>query len=173
VADGSEAEGGGGGDGVGIARLRLPAGRRYPVQFHPVFAGHHFVERHQIGARHAGVIMRRLRTIGAVLGAPAGFDAEQTAALHLVRVVVRAMSRLRAIQESRQGVGVDRLDLLHRPIVTNRRSAVHNQCWECSKNQTTSTSSATSATPMTARGPRRAGAVYGLCTGSVVAFPQR
>ena len=55
----------------------------------------------------AGLVVRRLRAVRAVLRAAAGLDAEQHAALHLVRPVVRAVGLLRAEHQIEERRGVD------------------------------------------------------------------
>lgn len=61
------------------------------------------VQREQVRARNARLVVRRLGAIGAVLGAATGFDAQQHAALDLGRQMVRAMHRLGAERESGSG----------------------------------------------------------------------
>ena len=104
-------------------------------------------DRHELAARDAGLVVRRLRTVRAILRASAGFDAEQHAALHLVGPVMRAMQRLRAEHEIGQRRGVDRLDFGKRPVVAEWRRRGHDL--ECSKKNASKTSSATTMVAMT------------------------
>ena len=75
-------------------------------------------------ARDVGLVVRRLRAVGAVLRTAAGLDAEQHAALHLVGAMVSAMHGLRAEDEIRQRRRIDRFDLGDGPVVADvgRRS---------------------------------------------------
>ena len=80
----------------------------------------HLVERDEILARDAGRVVRRLRTIRAIFRTAAGLDAEQHAALDLIGAVIRALHLLRAEDEIGERRGIDRLDLVERPVVSNR-----------------------------------------------------
>ena len=79
------------------------------------------VDAHQVVAIDAGVVVRRLRAVGAVLRAAAGLDAQEHAALHFVGDVIRAVHRLRAEHQVEQRRRVDRFDLGDRPVVPDRR----------------------------------------------------
>ena len=79
-----------------------------------------FLDVHQILAIHLGVIARRLRTVRAILGAAAGFDAEQHAALHFVGSMMRAMDLRRAEHQIGERRGVDSFDFLDGPVVPER-----------------------------------------------------
>jgi hypothetical protein len=81
-------------------------------------AGAHLVHREQLVRLEAGVEARRLRAVGAVLGATAGLDREQGRDLHLGRVEMLAVRGLRAEQQLRQGQVEQRLHLGAAPVVT-------------------------------------------------------
>ena len=67
----------------------------------------------------AGIVMRALRTIAAVLRATAGLDRQQRGHLHLGRVEVHAMDALRAEHQLRERQREQRAQLLARPVVTD------------------------------------------------------
>ena len=69
----------------------------------------------------AGVVVRRLRAVGAVLGAAAGLHRQQRAELHLVGRVVLAVDELRAQDQLRQRQVVDRANLGERVVVAGSR----------------------------------------------------
>ncbi len=57
--------------------------RLAPAGFRRARLGEHGVERHQLFRAHAGLVVRALRAIGAVLRAAAGLDRQQRRNLHL------------------------------------------------------------------------------------------
>ena len=72
-------------------------------------------------AVNIGLVVRGLRTVGAILRAAAGLDAEEHTALHLVGAVVGTLSLLRSEDQIGQRRGVDRFDLVDSPIVSDHR----------------------------------------------------
>ena len=81
----------------------------------------HLGESQQIGSSHVRPVVRRLRTVRAILRTAARLDAEQHAALHFVGAIPRAMDALRVKNQIRQRRRVDVLDFGDRPVVTDRR----------------------------------------------------
>ena len=81
--------------------------------------GQHVVDIEQRLALHAGLlgVMRRLRAIGAVLGAGAGLDREQARELHRAVFVVAAMHLARLVDQLEQGLRQELNDLVPGPIV--------------------------------------------------------
>ena len=67
------------------------------------------VERQQRCGGYAGFEVGALRTVTAVLGTPAGFDAEKHTALDVGRVVMFAMDRRGAVEQVRQRQTIDGL----------------------------------------------------------------
>ena len=75
------------------------------------------VAPHQLAGFDAGLVMRALRAIGAILGTAAGLDRQQGRELDLARVEMPAMRELRAENQLRQRQIEQRGDLVARPIV--------------------------------------------------------
>ena len=73
-------------------------------------ADKHGVRIHQSSRADAGLVVRALRTIRAVLGTAAGLDAEQRAALDRLGIVILAVDGLGAEQQLGQRKVVERLD---------------------------------------------------------------
>jgi hypothetical protein len=61
--------------------------------------GAHCLHIHQFACLHAGVVVHRLRTIGAVFTATAGFDRQQRRQFKLAGIKVLTMNYLRAVQQ--------------------------------------------------------------------------
>mgnify|MGYP000570668898 CR=1 FL=1 len=92
--------------------------------------GQDFVHFHQFVRFQTGVIACRLRTIGAVFGATAGFDREQRGDLHLIRIEMRAVhaavARGQRIAEHLGGCAVVRdRRVTHRACVHRGLSCLH------------------------------------------------
>ncbi len=76
----------------------------------------HTLNFDQLGGRKLGAIARGLRTIGAIFGTAAGFDAEQLGTLHLIGIKVLSMHRLGAKQQIHKGKVVDGVCLFAGPV---------------------------------------------------------
>jgi hypothetical protein len=119
----------------------------------PLFPGvrrgvRQFAQRDKVLASHVGLVVGRLRAVGAVLGTTAGLDAQQHAPLDFIGPVMRAVGTLRAKHQVRERGGVDRLDFGNRPVVADVRG-IHKGAWmldECNKNHASSTSTAMAMT---------------------------
>ncbi len=138
------------------------------------------VERHEIGPRHVGLVVRRLRTVGAVLGAAAGLDAEQHAALHLVGAG-DARGGPPARETRGRAAAPCRSPRFRRPSSRGRSGGVrcgHGNRSICLTSLARSTRAAPAAPDRNddqhdRRIARRATATYGLNFASVVAVPHR
>ena len=75
------------------------------------------VDAHQSVAIDAGLVVRRLRAVGAVFRTAAGLDAEQHAALHFVPARDARDGQLRAEHQVEQRRGVNRFDFPDGPVV--------------------------------------------------------
>src|SRR6516225_6463333 len=83
----------------------------------------HGVERHKLLGRHAGVVMRALRAIGAIFRATAGFDRQQRRNLHLGWIEILPMDALRAKEQVGERQVEQHADLGPRPIVADAAKA--------------------------------------------------
>jgi hypothetical protein len=68
-----------------------------------------------------GLVMRRLRAIGAVFGTAARLDAEKGAELHFVLLVVLGVHRARAVDEFEQRKVVKGTGFANGPVVAESR----------------------------------------------------
>ncbi len=99
---------------AGRARfLRLAGGRQHLVGLH-----------HPAGI-DLGLVARRLRAVGAVLGAAAGLDRQQRAELHLARIVVAAVHLCGAEDQIEKRCVVEIGDRGQRPLLALRRRRRH------------------------------------------------
>ena len=130
-----------GADGFEIALLRrTPRGAhaeaRSAAGLGRTRLGKHRLDRHQLLGLDAGVVLRRLRTIGAVLRAAAGLDRQQCRDLHLGRVEMRAVRLRRAEhqfgerkreQRPHLGAGPVMTQILRRQILAGRAGGLARQ----------------------------------------------
>ena len=84
--------------------------------------GDHIRLRHQPGRFQAGVVVRALRAVTAILGAATGLDAEQARGLDMVRIEMAAMDALRPKHQVRERQGIEGLGLRAVPVVPHRLS---------------------------------------------------
>ena len=82
--------------------------------------GDHIGLRHQLCRLQAGVVMRALRAIAAILGAAAGLDAEQARGLDMVRIEIAAMNALRPKHQVRERQVIESFGLRAIPVVPDR-----------------------------------------------------
>ena len=88
----------------------------------------HLLDRHQGFLAQPGVIMRALRTVGAVLGTGTGLDAQQAGNLHLVGIEMLAMHGLSLKQQIIERLLQQRHRLRHGPVVS--QGTVRMRCHE-------------------------------------------
>ncbi|OIQ63656.1 hypothetical protein GALL_548030 [mine drainage metagenome] len=86
--------------------------------------GDHVLLRHQLGRLQAGVVMRALRAVTAVLGTAAGLDTEQARGLDMVWIEMPAMDALRAKHQVRERQGIEGFGLRAVPIAPDRLDLV-------------------------------------------------
>ena len=122
-----------GADGGKIAILGLAPGRahaeaRGAVDLGRARFGEHGLDRHQLLGLDAGIVLRRLRAIGAVLRAAAGLDRQQGRNLHLGRIEILPVCLRRLEHQFRKGQIEQRAYLLPGPIVAGRDQAGMRRC---------------------------------------------
>ena len=93
--------------------------RLAPAALRGTRLGEHRVDLHQLFGLHAGVVMRALRTIGAVLRTAAGLDRQQSRDLHLVRIEVHAVDALGVEHQIGKRQREQRRDLRARPVMAD------------------------------------------------------
>ena len=117
---------------MAIAAARLGARAGYVTRL-----GNDAFHFHQPGSLEAGFMMARLAAIAAILGAPAGLDAEQPAELDLVGIESPAVDGLRLEQEIVERRIVKCQRLFFRPILADvaiyRRRRIHLAGARCNR----------------------------------------
>ena len=114
---------------LGCARRRPcnSGWRRHPCAF--LASASTLCDRHQLRGVEAGFVVRRLAAIAAILGAAAGLDRQQPAALHLVRIERGAVHGLGAEQQVLERQIVKSQSLLAGPVMAQRgRRAGRGSC---------------------------------------------
>src|SRR5262245_8745306 len=117
---------------VEVAVLRLAPGRAHAEAARARRARStrllkHGLEAHQLLSLHAGLVMRALRAIGAVLRTTAGLDREQGRNLHLGRIEIFPVQALGAEHQFRKRQVEQRADLLARPVVADGSAGWHGK----------------------------------------------
>ena len=114
-----------GADGIEIALLRAAPCRahaeaRGAAGFRRTRLAEHRVEAHKFLGLDAGVVLRGLRTIGAILRAAAGLDRQQGRDLHFGRIEILPVRQRRAEHQLRKRQREQCAHLLARPVVAER-----------------------------------------------------
>ena len=89
----------------------------YPTGHRLRFANRDWI--HQLLARNAGLVVRALRTVGAILGTAARLYREQPAELNFVGLVESAMRKLRLENQLGERKIIDSADFVARPVVAD------------------------------------------------------
>ncbi len=118
-----------------IAPRRAHAEARRSLSVSGAGRSQRFVHVEQVSLFETRFIVRRLRTVRAILRTAACLDAQQDAALHLIRRVMLPMHGLRPEYEIGQRRHVDRLDFLDCPIVAQFYARRRGMIWEGSEFQ--------------------------------------
>src|SRR5579863_5129664 len=104
-----------------VAPGRAHAEARGAFGLGSVGGGQGLLDAQQLAALDTCAIVGRLRAVSAILGASAGLDAEQHAALHLPGAMIGPMRELGSEHQVRERSVINRLDLRQRPVVPRHR----------------------------------------------------
>ena len=100
-----------------LAPRRTHAKPSRPRRLGRLRLGQHPGHRHQGFARAFGLVVGRLRAIGAIFRAAAGFDGKQAGELNLIGRVMGAVDRLGPVDQIEERRGDQRLDFFACPVM--------------------------------------------------------